>query len=190
MNDLHFSCDCKEVTAIAKTIGRRRFNRVICYCRDCRSFAQHLGRDDILDAAGGTYLTQMPPALFEITKGHENLACLRLRSKGMYRWYTTCCNTPIANSIPGLPFVGVFDHNIESNLREIENKIGPVLGAVHRRHATGEVSVTLRKKAEATLILGVLFKLLRWKLSGLTAPNAFHPTKTKALKKPDVLHKK
>lgn len=38
----------------------------------------------------------------------ENLACLRLTDKGLLRWYSTCCQTPIGNTSANwkISFVG------------------------------------------------------------------------------------
>ena len=33
------------------------------------------------------------------TQGKDRLACMSLSDKGMLRWYTTCCNTPIGNTM-------------------------------------------------------------------------------------------
>ena len=69
----------------------------------------HLQKQDVtLDAAGGTRIYQLPPANVQITGGQENLACLRLKEKGLIRWYAKCCNTPIGNTVSkSMPFIGL-----------------------------------------------------------------------------------
>ncbi len=63
---------------------------------------------DVLDAAGGTDIFQMPPGLLSITDGADALRCVAFSSK-VLRWYAACCNTPIANGAasPRFPLVAL-----------------------------------------------------------------------------------
>jgi hypothetical protein len=61
--------------------------RFVCYCTDCQAFARFLGRPDVLDAAGGTDIFQMPPAHLKLPAGTDALRCLCLSAK-VLRWYT------------------------------------------------------------------------------------------------------
>ena len=49
------------------------------------------------------------PSRVTIEQGQDQLRCLRLSPKGLLRWHTACCNTPVANQLakPRLPFVGI-----------------------------------------------------------------------------------
>ena len=91
----------------------QHINRCECYCKDCQTFAHFLKRDadvrDVLNPQGGTDIVQTLPKYVRFTQGVEHLACMRLTDKGMLRWYTTYCNTPIGNTMASfkLPFVGV-----------------------------------------------------------------------------------
>jgi len=38
----------------------------------------------------------MPRSRLQIQQGLEQIRCLRLSEKGLYRWYAGCGNTPIA----------------------------------------------------------------------------------------------
>lgn len=79
----------------------------MCHCRDCASFARHLGREDYLEN-GGTELFQCLPDDIVFDSGKDHLKVLRLSPSGLMRWYAGCCNTPIANTLPrNLPFAGV-----------------------------------------------------------------------------------
>ena len=85
-------------------------NRVICYCNDCQAFAYCLGRaDDVLDERGGSDVIQILPKNITFTQGVEALACMRLTDKGLLRWYASCCNTPIGNTLatPKMSFIGL-----------------------------------------------------------------------------------
>ncbi|MBV2361074.1 hypothetical protein KUH32_15015 [Thalassococcus sp. CAU 1522] len=81
---------------------------VACYCADCQTFANHLGKPDYL-TNGGTEIFQTLPANIAIDAGMEHLALLRLSPNGLLRWYAGCCGTPLATTLPraSLPFVGV-----------------------------------------------------------------------------------
>jgi hypothetical protein len=108
----------------------------VCYCDDCQSFAHFLeGADRILDAHGGTDIFQLSPAKIEFTQGVEQLGCMRLTPRGMVRWYTACCRTPIGNTpaTQGLPFVGWIHLSDGKDL-------GPVRARVNARFARGDRS--------------------------------------------------
>lgn len=79
---------------------------LVCYCRDCRAFSLHLGREEELLPGGGSEMSQAAPSGLEILEGAEHLACLRLSPKGPLRWYAACCNSPMAITLPSakLPF--------------------------------------------------------------------------------------
>jgi len=55
--------------------------RFVCYCTDCQVFARLLERPDVLDAAGGTDIFQMPAGHVKLTAGADALRCLRLSSE-------------------------------------------------------------------------------------------------------------
>jgi len=103
---IEFSCRCGAVRG--RVAGPGNANRVICYCDDCQAFAHHLGRTDLLDPQGGSDIVQLAPASFSLRQGHEHVAGVRLTPKGLYRWYASCCHTPLGNTVgPAIPFVGV-----------------------------------------------------------------------------------
>lgn len=103
-----FTCSCGK-TGWRITDGARPL-RVACHCADCQAFARHLGKTELLDASGGSELVVVRPRTLEITKGSENIRPLRLSPRGLFRWHTTCCNTPLANTPPDpkLAYVGLF----------------------------------------------------------------------------------
>jgi len=119
-----------------------RVNRCVCYCKDCQAFAHFLGRaDEILDAQGGTDVIQTRPANVTFTQGRESLACMRLTEKGLLRWYTTCCNTPIGNTLSNfrVSFVGLVHTCLESAGGSLDDSFGPVHARVNTKNAKGEV---------------------------------------------------
>jgi hypothetical protein len=105
--DLAVRCRCGAVRGTAREVSPRTVSRSVCYCRDCRAFARWLDRLDLLDAAGGTEIVQLGRARLEISSGVDRLRCVRLSQRGMHRWYSECCRTPLGNTIPRIPFVGL-----------------------------------------------------------------------------------
>lgn len=95
-----------------------------------------MGAGELLMARGGTDIFQTTPAALEITKGHEHLACLRLSPRGMMRWYTSCCDTPVFNTLgtTKVAFVGV----LVSALKETTaaRAIGPVIAVANTIYAS------------------------------------------------------
>ena len=132
-NALNWSCTCGNVQG---TWSGAPSSRIVCYCKSCRDFAQNLGADNIIDPAGGSDLLQMPPDAFEITQGHDHLAWTKLTEKGPVRWYTTCCNTPIANTLgsPKVPFL-----TLQTAYFQPPEATGPIVARVNRKGATAHI---------------------------------------------------
>ncbi|WP_412463135.1 DUF6151 family protein [Halobacteriovorax sp. RT-2-6] len=104
---ISLKCECGSVEG-ELTINKSLNNHVVCCCDDCQTYAQYLGRKDLLDKFDGTELFQTAPRYIKITKGQEHLSCLRLSPKGLYRWYAGCCNFPMVNTLGAkIPFNGL-----------------------------------------------------------------------------------
>src|SRR5215469_9180782 len=58
--DLPLQCRCGYVRGAASKVAPSAGLRFVCYCRDCQAFSRFLDRSDVLDAAGGTDIFQMP----------------------------------------------------------------------------------------------------------------------------------
>jgi len=115
-------------------------NRGVCYCRDCQAFAHFLGRaGEILDASGGTDVIQTRAANVVFTEGREALACMRLTPNGMLRWYSTCCNTPVGNTLANskVSFVGLVHNCLEGTGPTLDDSFGPVQAHVNTRSGKG-----------------------------------------------------
>lgn len=101
-------CRCGTVRGALSQPKKSR--RLICYCRDCQAYAHALGAAEaVLDAAGGTSIVATLQERVSIAQGHEQVACLSLTDRGIYRWYAACCRTPLANTIrrPQMSYVGL-----------------------------------------------------------------------------------
>ena len=112
---LSVSCQCGQFKASVSIDEHNMPTRLKCYCVDCQSYARHLNKAEVhLDDKGGTDILQISPAQFRITGGEEHLGNLMLSPKGIYRWHTSCCQTPICNTPTkaGMPYVGLLANNI------------------------------------------------------------------------------
>lgn len=140
MTTLSLRCACGAVRGALRDLTPKRVHRVICHCKDCQAFADHLkGGAEVLDAHGGTDILQMSPRHVELAAGVEELACLRLTAAGLFRWYTRCCRTPIGNTPPTAraPFVGLIHSFVVGH--EPYAVLGPPRG-INGRSATGDLS--------------------------------------------------
>jgi hypothetical protein len=84
--------------------------RGVCYCKDCRAYAQHLGQLAAThDTAGGAEFVATQAMHVSFEGDSRQLACLSLSKRGLLRWYAQCCNTPIANTTRNwrFPYAGL-----------------------------------------------------------------------------------
>jgi hypothetical protein len=119
----------------------RTANRAVCYCLDCQAFAHFLGRaNDVLDERGGSDIIQVLPKHVTFLQGMEALACMRLTPKGLLRWYASCCNTPVGNTLAThkVPFVGLLHSCLEDPDSSLDDAFGPVGAVLNTGGASGE----------------------------------------------------
>jgi hypothetical protein len=143
MSNTHkIRCRCGQVRGLLKATSPS--NRCICYCTDCQAFVRHLRAPDVLDSRGGTDIIQVPSSNLVFTQGAENLACLRLTDKGMLRWYSRCCQTPIGNTPADwrIAFVGLIHTCLSNENQSLETSFGPVSMHVGVKSAIGAVKPT------------------------------------------------
>jgi hypothetical protein len=132
-------CTCGKLKG--KLNQTKEIHRTICYCTDCQAFAHFLKREhDILDEIGGTTILQTLPKHITFIEGTENLACIRLTDTGLLRWYTTCCNTPIGNTLSKneIPFIGLIPNCVDLEQASLNKVFGPVRRTVSTQEAIGE----------------------------------------------------
>lgn len=188
MTTLSLKCRCGEVQGGASNITPSSGIRVVCCCSDCQAFASHLGSDTVtLDEFGGTEIFQISQSQVSIQTGHDKLQSMRLRKKGLLRWYASCCNTPIGNTVSAsMPFVGVIHTFIdETNRGEV---LGPVRAVVQTQHALGKPGYS---RHSAKFPLGItarmMGKMLVWKLQGKHKPSVFFAEDGRPVSKPIVV---
>ena len=138
----------------------------------------------MLDPAGGMDIFQMPPARVKLTAGTETVRCLRLSDKGVLRWYTDCCRTPIGNTAasPRFSVVAVVHsfmiHGGDGRSRD--EVLGPPLCRIYERSAVAP----LPPNAPAPPSLGVFArrtsKIFSWWVLGLGRPSPLFDAHTDA----------
>lgn len=187
--DLAIECACGAVKGMLRGVEPASGNHIVCMCDDCQAYARFLGTDGIVDAHGGTEIFQMPASLVSLTEGQQLVACVRLSSKGMHRWYASCCRTPIANTLgPRVPFAGVIHCAIGAPLAggDRNDALGPVLERVQGRFAPGGVPEGSRRTASLGLLLRMVGKVAGWWLRGLRG-SPFFDSAGKPIVTPQVL---
>lgn len=192
---LTVSCKCEKVIASVTIDEPAKPTRLRCYCIDCQTYAQHLNvAEDQLDENGGTDILQVSPAAFSIQYGQKYLGNLNLKPDGIYRWYSTCCKTPLCNtpSKVDMPYLGLLTKNInkitvpsDSERKAVKrktqsikisdeirsNKLDEYLGTVKYGVCAGSqypMSTTwpVAKGFGIRGILGTLRNMARWRLRG------------------------
>jgi hypothetical protein len=184
MNDIKLSCKCGNVSGIAHDITPESGNHIVCYCEDCQSFANYLGSESTLDEHNGTDIFQTSYANIEITSGSELLRCITLKPKGLIRWYTSCCKTPVGNTVSGKwPFIGVI-HTFMEDTAEREKSVGPVRGRtlIKKDSPIAHLNTPTYKVAPR-----LVQKMLLWKLRDSNKKNPFFTSTGTPISEPKVL---
>lgn len=168
---LPIRCDCGHIQGRAD-LRSHHARRAVCYCHDCRMFAHFLERaGSILDDYGGTEVVQMSQGRLRIETGRERIACMRLTSKGLLRWYAACCNTPIGNIPPNrhLPYLGLVHacvdfaatgHTPESLLGRVDCRVHAHDPDMRRIHVDAHPGIP------PGALIGVASRVLGWRLRG------------------------
>lgn len=162
------SCRCGKVqgSICAKADDSIRLR---CYCEDCRNYANFIEKDSsskesiVYQPCGESRLVQVCKSGVSIDQGVEHLKLSRRApNTGMFRYYASCCNTPILNTVDFLGYVGVYENNLD---KETEKFAGPWCFCPHEA-----VKTPLEKEALPTVpVRYFLWNLLRympWTKSG------------------------
>jgi len=176
-------CRCRHVCGVAQGASPAAGFRFVCYCTDCQAFARLLKRSDVLDAAGGTDIFQMPAGRVTLTEGIDALRCLTFSAK-VLRWYADCCRTPIANTAATARFpVVALNHRFmdcEAVGRSRDQVIGPPLCRIFERSATGPLPRDAPPPASFGTFMRRTSKILDWWARGLGRLNPFFDPHTGA----------
>jgi len=128
----------------------------------------------------------MPVSQLKITQGKEQISCVRLSAKGMYRWYVKCCNTPIGNTLGSAgAFIGVI-HNFLDKQPKHDQDLGKSQGHIQSTFALQEIPID-KRGAAFNIIASSVFKFILYKLKGYHNSSAFFDDKGKPVCEPKVL---
>ena len=168
-------CSCGKLQGNVTGPFRKKYSRAVCLCDDCQSYAQYLGKEKtILDENGGTEIIALYPDQIKLMQGLDQLACMRLTDKGMYRWYSKCCNTAIANSAaPKLPFAGVVHTCLALTESEKTKIFGPVFERFFGKYGKGQLPPKTHQKASIKLIMTTIPFILKGVIQKKHLPNPF-----------------
>jgi len=140
---------------------------VVCYCKDCQAFAYFLSQENqILDERGGSDVIQILPQNLSFTQGIESLKCMRLTEKGMLRWYASCCNTPIGNTLANykISFIGLVHSCLENSGTPLQDSFGPVRAWGNTQGARGDPKP--KSSGLGRTILWVMSSVLKARING------------------------
>jgi hypothetical protein len=179
-------CQCGKLQGEVDT--RRVAARAVCYCKDCQAFARFLGAEErVLDGAGGTGIAAAQPAGVRFTSGLEHLACMSLSPKGIYRWYASCCRTPVGNTPRNakLPYVGLVRACLDAPDEILDRELGAARFTANTESARGPVTSTPLGTARALVKIGGM--LLRARFGGSWRDNPFFDAAGAPVRAPQVL---
>jgi hypothetical protein len=184
--NMRLRCRCGKLQGEVE--ARQVAARAVCYCKDCQAFARFLKAEDaVLDAAGGTEVEAALPAAVRFSAGVEHLACMSLSPKGIYRWYASCCNTPVGNTPrdPKMPYVGLVRTCLDASAEELDRALGRARFSANTGSAKGPVKATPVRAALAVARIGAA--LLKARLGGGYRDNPFFDASGAPVRSPRVL---
>jgi hypothetical protein len=170
-------CQCGKLNGRISRLSKTLNKRFVCYCLDCQVYAHFLKQTElILDSNGGTEIIPVHPSHLEILQGADQLACVRLSSNGMNRWYTKCCQSPVANTqkSASLPFAGIHStlFNFSSD-KERESVLGPVSARSNGKTAYGNLSLPISQNVPLKMIAKTFVFLIVGIIRRLHSPSPF-----------------
>lgn len=160
------ACECGQVKGELDILPNAHFH-VHCLCCDCQNFASYLDQEEqILDEHGGTELFQTYPSALRFNQGEQYIEAIQFKQKGLYRWHTSCCKSPLANTMAssGVPFVGVVVNCLQFvNEEQKLSILGPVSMKAFGKYAKGEMP----SDAHPRFSMSAMPKILWFMLKGL-----------------------
>lgn len=176
--EIKLACSCGGLQGKIQNVTPKLGLRIICYCDDCQTYANYLRcQKSILDEDGGTQLLQVPQAHVQFSQGQDQIECLQLSPKGIKRWYTKCCHTPIGNMLqnPNVAFIGIPFALIDmEQINGIDQSLGPLCARLQARYAKRPIAHKHDEKVSFGHLLKTINKLLLWKIKGLQRPHPFY----------------
>lgn len=165
-----------------------RASRGVCYCKDCQAYGHFLkDTPGVLDGLGGTEVYAVSPRDVSFTEGVEHLTCMSLTDKGLLRWYSSCCQTPIGNTVRDwkVAHVGLVRMCLEGPGVDLDQTFGPVKMRVNTGGAKGKVDVPVWSTTAS--IASFVFNLARRRLDGSYRQGPFFDADGRPIVSPRVL---
>ncbi len=135
--EISLSCSCGKLRGRLKEAGPDVGDRFICHCSDCRDFIRFLGKEEeALTDHGGVSVYQTRVAQLEITQGVDQLAAVHMTEKPTTRWYTTCCNTPVCNTLSKAKPAFLSLQTVVLDPERVDSVLGPSKGNIFPDEAT------------------------------------------------------
>lgn len=178
VDQISLQCRCGAVQGKLSGLAHSKSKRIACLCDDCQAFAHYLGRaSDVLTPDGGTDIYPAYPTQITFTKGTEHLQCLRLSPKGLYRWYTDCCKTPVANcpASAQLPYTGVI-HSIMNPAADgttADATLGPLHARIAGKFGIRPLQPGTHEKAPLSVIFMAVRLIATGWIKGQQQPSPF-----------------
>jgi hypothetical protein len=171
---MKIQCECGKFSAELGAFPRDTPGRLVCYCDDCQSYLHHLGRPDLLDVNGGTEVIPAYPCTVKILSGREQLRCLRLSPKGIFRFYASCCNTPVGNTRANSPWIGFVRRVYTAgDPGQLDRAFPSVRSSIQGRYAKGTPPAGTPGTFDLKALLSVAPFLLKGKLLKKYKPSPF-----------------
>jgi hypothetical protein len=165
--------------------------RAVCYCNDCQAFAHFLDRPDqaVLNELGGTEIVATLPRHVHLTHGLEALACMSLSDRGLLRWYSSCCNTPIANTPRDVKtsYVGLVHSCLAEHAPSLQESFGPIRMVLQTGSAKAKVASSAI--GNVVTLLKIMRAVVGARLSGRYKSNPFFDESGTSIRQPRVLSK-
>ncbi len=170
---MHISCDCGSFKARLTAFPKNTPGRLACYCNDCQAFSNRINRSDVLDPYGGTEVIPAYPSDFKVIEGKQHLKCYRLSAKGLYRWTANCCNSPIANTPPGFPWLGLFHTAYKNVDPQSLDSLGEIKSRIFGRDAKGDPPFAIAENLGLKAVITVLPFVIKGKLFNKSKDSEF-----------------
>ena len=171
---MEIQCDCGKFRAELTQFPKNTPGRLICYCDDCQAFLNYLKRSDLLDANGGTEIIPAYPSDIKIIAGKELVKCVRLHSQGMYRFFASCCMTPIANTDPTRPWAGINRRMyVNKDASQLDRELGPVKSSIMGKYAKGTPPAGTPQKFDFKGLITVMPFIIKGKVLGKAKSSPF-----------------
>ena len=172
---LPLGCACGAVTGQLLNATADNGNYAVCYCDDCQAFARSTGGAAVMNDRGGTAIYQTTPSQVRISDPGHHLRAIRLTPKGLLRWYTDCCRTPVGNlmAAPRSPFVGLIHTFFAGDTDVLTREFGAPVALIQGRFAIGGCPEGVHPTASPAVIFRSIAFVGRGLWGGKHQPSAF-----------------